>query len=65
MQSGGSRPLISDDAKELVVSVTDAGGYLCVVLVMVKVVCSQGFLKICVTFLSKNYNPDSYKASTE
>ena len=63
MQSGGSRPLISDDAKELVVSVTDAGGYLCVVLV--KVVCSQGFMKICVTFLPKNYNPDSYKASTE
>ena len=59
------RPVISDDAKELVASVTDTGGYHCVVLVKVKIVCSLGFLKICVTFLPENYNPDSDKASTE
>ena len=59
------RPVVYADAEELVATVTDARGYLGVVFVKVMADGGQGFLKICVTVLPENYNPDLDRASTE
>jgi hypothetical protein len=58
-------PVIYADAEDLVATVPDARGYLGVVFVKVMADGGQGFLKICVTVLPENYNPDLDRASTE
>ena len=59
------RPIIYADAEELVAAVTDARGYIGAVAVKVMADGGQGFLKICMTVLPENYNPELNRASNE
>ena len=59
------RPVVYADAEKLVAAITEARSYLGIVFVKVMADGGQGFLKICITVLPENYNPDLDRAATE